>query len=564
MLSCGGCVAKSKTASSEAVSNRRAKNWRNGDGNLIDILVAYTADAKTSQNLSSEGEVAAYVQNAISESNLCFLNSKVNASLRLVHLVEIDYDETQDPATDLNRSTNKTDGYLDELHTLRDQYGADLVTLLISEGDGSLGGIANFMNYPTLDFEDNGFNVVVMDQIGSPSYSLLHEIGHNMGCSHNREDAMNRGIPDTDPSNTSVYKAFNYGKRWIAGDQGYRTIMAYDTSGSSTYPNRVPLFSNPQVSYLGVTTGNSNSEDNAQVLNQTAPYVSNFRSSIVQAIVPSVHSLTIFEGNASSFTVRLATKPDANLSVAISLDPSGDSGFGIPLSQPLEFNTENWNLPQPVQVTSNQDDDDNDSLSSLLLSATGLSTATVELRQEDLSSEVNSTRILSGIVTDVLGLGIPNVSLDVSGFDQPILTDENGSFHMTVENNWSGVITPSKSDHQFSPISLSISSSHDSTHLSFEAQTSEILFVNPNATGNGDGSSWANAYTDLRSALQSIKSFDEVWVAEGTYTAGGFRSNFSSFLLKYLYMVVFRVLKLVENKEIPSPTKPFFPETSVP
>ena len=62
------------------------------------------------------------------------------------------------------------------------------------------------MSYPSLDFEDRGFNVVVMDQIGAPSYSLLHEIGHNMGCTHNREDAMNRGIPDTDPSNNSILR----------------------------------------------------------------------------------------------------------------------------------------------------------------------------------------------------------------------------------------------------------------------------------------------------------------------------------------------------------------------
>ena len=136
------------------------------------------------------------------------------------------------------------------------------------------------MSYPSLDFEDRGFNVVVMDQIGAPSYSLLHEIGHNMGCTHNREDAMNRGIPDTDPSNNSIFKAFNYGKRWIVDGQGYRTIMAYDTEDTSTYNNRIPYFSNPLIQYQGVTTGNLNSEDNAQVLSVTTPYVANFRKSL--------------------------------------------------------------------------------------------------------------------------------------------------------------------------------------------------------------------------------------------------------------------------------------------
>ena len=194
---------------------------------------------------TTESQVEAVFKNAISESNLCFVNSKVNAAIRLVHLVEIDYSETQDPSLDLNRSTNPSDGYLDQLHTLRDQYGADLVSVLISQGDGTLGGIANTMSYPSLDFGEKGFNVVVMDQIGAPSYSLLHEIGHNMGCTHNREDAMNRGVPDTDPSNNSLFKQFNYGKRWIMNGQGFRTIMAYDTDVTPTYTNRIPYFSKP-------------------------------------------------------------------------------------------------------------------------------------------------------------------------------------------------------------------------------------------------------------------------------------------------------------------------------
>ncbi len=48
------------------------------------------------------------------------------------------------------------------------------------------------------------------------------------------------------------------------------------------------------------------------------------------------------------------------------------------------------------------------------------------------------------------------------------------------------------------------------------------VFVDDTATGNNNGSSWADAFTDLENALEfarnNPKSVQEIWVAEGTYT----------------------------------------------
>lgn len=43
-----------------------------------------------------------------------------------------------------------------------------------------------------------------------------------------------------------------------------------------------------------------------------------------------------------------------------------------------------------------------------------------------------------------------------------------------------------------------------------------IKYINPNATGNGSGTSWANAYTSLKSALLNAQHKDEFWL---TYSA---------------------------------------------
>ena len=85
--------------------------------------------------------------------------------------------------------------------------------------------------------------------------------------------------------------------------------MSYDTNPSSTYQNSIPYFSNPSVSYLTTSTGNVGTENNAKVLSLTAPYVSNFRKSVVQTILPNSFNLQIEESNATSLKVRLAVQP---------------------------------------------------------------------------------------------------------------------------------------------------------------------------------------------------------------------------------------------------------------
>ena len=43
------------------------------------------------------------------------------------------------------------------------------------------------------------------------------------------------------------------------------------------------------------------------------------------------------------------------------------------------------------------------------------------------------------------------------------------------------------------------------------------IYVNANATGANNGSSWGNAFTALQSALDLAKTGDEIWVARGSY-----------------------------------------------
>jgi len=226
------------------------------DGSLVDVLVVFTPAAAT----ASTGPIQNQIQAWIDETNGFCLASGVAHRVRLVHSESINYTTTGNILTDIDRLRDKTDGFLDSVHPLRDIVDADLVFLVVATGSA---GVGYQMDVLSTSFEDSAFSVITLTE---ESRVFAHEAGHNMGLGHDHTPGAQAVLCD----------AFGYRN---AAPEQFRTIM------SSPPGQKIDLFSSPALSAGGFPLGISgagcpnDAADAVSALSETVPFVSNFRVS---------------------------------------------------------------------------------------------------------------------------------------------------------------------------------------------------------------------------------------------------------------------------------------------
>ncbi|MBF0292921.1 MAG: FG-GAP repeat protein, partial [Nitrospinae bacterium] len=235
------------------------------DGTTISIMVVYTANARTAAG--GTAAMQALVNLGVSETNQGYANSGVTQRITLAHSAEVSYSEGAGSAgfsQALADVRGTSDGNMDNIHTLRNTYTADMVSLWIN--NSAYCGLAYLMTSPSSTFDSNAFSVV-HHSCATGYYSFGHEMGHNLGSHHDTYVAPGNG-------------AFSYSHGYTDTTNRFRTVMAYNDACAAVGVTcaRINYWSNPGVNYNAAVTGASNA-DNALSLNNTVSVAANWRAS---------------------------------------------------------------------------------------------------------------------------------------------------------------------------------------------------------------------------------------------------------------------------------------------
>ncbi len=240
----------------------------------LTLLALYTAMAME-QTPGLETAILLDVELA----NAALVDSDVAANVNLVGILGVGQGEAFDSRAAVSALREPRDGLFDQVHHQRNGYLADLVVLYLptdSSGLPPVCGAATIMNQNTSEFAPYAFSAVAAACAGS--YTLAHELGHNLACQHDRANAFSAPI---------YPYAYGYGDP----SAFFRTVMATNPC-PGVFCGRVGLFSNPDVFYqgspAGIPAGDPLAADNARVLRQTTPTASAFRSLVAPALEASV------------------------------------------------------------------------------------------------------------------------------------------------------------------------------------------------------------------------------------------------------------------------------------
>jgi hypothetical protein len=304
------------------------------ENTVQDLLVVYTSGACSASGSCAQLELD--IVSAVADINTVYAASGINITMNLVGTMFTSYPDG-DASPTLSALASTTDGNMDDVHTVRDDLGADIVAMVFN---GSGCGIGYLGSSASSAFSVTHYSCLLGNR------TMNHEIGHNQGAHHDRVTA-----------GAGSSSNYNYGYRRcndasVADNNSspwFRTVMGYGCSSAS----RVGRMSNPNINYNGVPQGidpavePNNGSWNAKTINNSAVYMAGFRNAPPTTVPSRPTGLSATAGGPDSIDLVWTDTSTNETSFEVDRSPDGSSWALIAtLDSNTTTHTDNGLLPE--------------------------------------------------------------------------------------------------------------------------------------------------------------------------------------------------------------------------
>jgi hypothetical protein len=242
---------------------------------VVDIMMLYAREVAEQY---PDGLADTLMNQLVAKANQSFVDSAIDVQLRLVHRQFVDYNQPSNftALADLRSALESgirfgLDNGLNNVAALREQYGADIVSMirLHELNERGVCGVAYFpQSVP--DVVINISNVGISG--GSNCLNTFtHEIGHNFGAGHQYSNGE------------SVGATAAAGALIVTGK--FNTVMSSIGTGDVNRNYKLNRFSNPRLNCAAVACGDSQQADNASAVNFFAAANAGLRAAVSNVVV---------------------------------------------------------------------------------------------------------------------------------------------------------------------------------------------------------------------------------------------------------------------------------------